>query len=306
MIGTMESDSFIRDRIRGWRRGVVMSSQENEKARRQQALEALERLGRECGRELESPSDAQVYRAWFGINFNLAHTRRMLASSDPVRLAAGDIRLATYGAGDLLWNYFSIRKIRWEGEKAAVAYLSIHDPAYLRDYQQFLAETDRHRKLALYEQLAARAAAPAGGLWEEGATAIQFQPQVDWNPGIVEEALSFWDELNGAACEMETETNGGTPATEVEEDEMLPEYDFSGGVRGKHHRAMQDGYTVVIERAGGNYSAYSSGLPGCVATGETREEALALWQEAMQRHLAGLAEDRLPKPPRLRKSDTSE
>lgn len=29
-------------------------------------------------------------------------------------------------------------------------------------------------------------------------------------------------------------------------------------------------FLVVIEKADGNYSAY---LPGCVATGETREEA---------------------------------
>ena len=28
-------------------------------------------------------------------------------------------------------------------------------------------------------------------------------------------------------------------------DEMRPEYDFSGGVRGKHHRAFQKGTNVV-------------------------------------------------------------
>jgi hypothetical protein len=32
-------------------------------------------------------------------------------------------------------------------------------------------------------------------------------------------------------------------------------------------------YAVVIEVAGANYSAYVPDLPGCVATGETREEA---------------------------------
>jgi hypothetical protein len=29
-------------------------------------------------------------------------------------------------------------------------------------------------------------------------------------------------------------------------DEMRPEYDFSGGVRGKHHRAYQKGSNVVL------------------------------------------------------------
>ncbi|MEB4592987.1 hypothetical protein VSS37_18550 [Candidatus Thiothrix sp. Deng01] len=28
-------------------------------------------------------------------------------------------------------------------------------------------------------------------------------------------------------------------------DEMRPEYDFSGGVRGKHHKAYQEGSNVV-------------------------------------------------------------
>jgi len=33
--------------------------------------------------------------------------------------------------------------------------------------------------------------------------------------------------------------------------DMLPEYDFTGGVRGKHYRAMQAGYTVTIHKADG-------------------------------------------------------
>jgi hypothetical protein len=34
-------------------------------------------------------------------------------------------------------------------------------------------------------------------------------------------------------------------------DEMLPEYDFSGGVRGKHYKAYRKGHTVVIHKANG-------------------------------------------------------
>lgn len=44
------------------------------------------------------------------------------------------------------------------------------------------------------------------------------------------------------------------PATEreqTEEDEMLPEYDFSGGVRGKHAQAYRQGHTVKIHRLDG-------------------------------------------------------
>ncbi len=55
-------------------------------------------------------------------------------------------------------------------------------------------------------------------------------------------------------------------------------------------------YLIVIERADGNYSAYSPDLPGCVATGETLEEVKRSMQEAIQMHIQGLMEDHLPVP----------
>ena len=55
-------------------------------------------------------------------------------------------------------------------------------------------------------------------------------------------------------------------------------------------------YAVVIERAGGNYSAYVPDLPGCVATGESVVTVEENIREAIRFHLAGLREDRLPIP----------
>ena len=53
---------------------------------------------------------------------------------------------------------------------------------------------------------------------------------------------------------------------------------------------------VVIEKADGNYSAYSPDLPGCVATGETRAEAEQNIHEAIQMHVQGLIADDLSVP----------
>jgi predicted RNase H-like HicB family nuclease len=55
-------------------------------------------------------------------------------------------------------------------------------------------------------------------------------------------------------------------------------------------------FLIVIEKSNGNYSAYSPDLPGCAATGETREEAEKNMYKAIQMHVAGLIEDRLPIP----------
>ena len=55
-------------------------------------------------------------------------------------------------------------------------------------------------------------------------------------------------------------------------------------------------FLVVIEKTNANYSAYSPDLPGCVATGDTREEAEQNMHEAIQLHVKGLREDGLRVP----------
>lgn len=44
-------------------------------------------------------------------------------------------------------------------------------------------------------------------------------------------------------------------------------------------------FRIVIEKAGTNYSAYSPDLPGCVATGATREETEERMREAIEMHV---------------------
>ena len=55
-------------------------------------------------------------------------------------------------------------------------------------------------------------------------------------------------------------------------------------------------FLVVIEKAENNYSAYSPDLPGCVATGKTREETERNMHEAIEMHVHGLVEDGLQVP----------
>ena len=55
-------------------------------------------------------------------------------------------------------------------------------------------------------------------------------------------------------------------------------------------------YTVVYERAGGNYSAYVPDLPGCIACGDTLEETEQLIKEAIELYVEALREDDKPIP----------
>jgi len=55
-------------------------------------------------------------------------------------------------------------------------------------------------------------------------------------------------------------------------------------------------YLVVVEEGPTSYGAYVPDLPGCVAAGETKEEVLTLIREAIEFHLAGMAQDGEPIP----------
>ena len=55
-------------------------------------------------------------------------------------------------------------------------------------------------------------------------------------------------------------------------------------------------FLIVIEKAENNYSVYSPDLPGCVATGSTKEEAEKNMHEAILIHVEGMKEDNLPIP----------
>jgi predicted RNase H-like HicB family nuclease len=56
-------------------------------------------------------------------------------------------------------------------------------------------------------------------------------------------------------------------------------------------------YLVVVEQGPTSFGAYVPDLPGCVAAGETREEALELIREAIEFHIEGLRQEGQPVPP---------
>lgn len=56
-------------------------------------------------------------------------------------------------------------------------------------------------------------------------------------------------------------------------------------------------YLVVVEKGPTSYGAHVPDLPGCIAAGETKEEALALIREAIELHLEDLKNEGQPIPP---------
>ena len=57
-------------------------------------------------------------------------------------------------------------------------------------------------------------------------------------------------------------------------------------------------YMIVIEEGPTSFGAYVPDLPGCMAVGESSQEALQLIQEAIEFHIEGLKEEgqRIPMP----------
>ena len=140
--------------------------------------------------------DEEVYATWFSVNYNVLQTRRMAVADDPVYRTAVDYRLL-YTLADLWLSYFRVRRLVWDGEKAAVRYFTQHDPTYLALFRTCLSEPDMQRKLNMYEELARLTLIPVGGLWPAGATGIQVEAPSNGAPvsPVVTDALAFWEHL---------------------------------------------------------------------------------------------------------------
>lgn len=55
-------------------------------------------------------------------------------------------------------------------------------------------------------------------------------------------------------------------------------------------------YLVVVEEGPASFGAYVPDLPGCIAAGATRLEALALIRDAIELHIEGLKQSGQPVP----------
>ncbi len=56
-------------------------------------------------------------------------------------------------------------------------------------------------------------------------------------------------------------------------------------------------HTVIIEQGESSWGVYVPDLPGCIAAGETREEAVELIREAIELHIEALVAQGEPVPP---------
>ena len=70
--------------------------------------------------------------------------------------------------------------------------------------------------------------------------------------------------------------------------EMLPEYDFSDGVRGKHYQAYRRGYQVIIHKADGTTEVRDFALPEGAVVLDPDVRAYFPDSEAVNRTLRGL------------------
>ena len=57
-------------------------------------------------------------------------------------------------------------------------------------------------------------------------------------------------------------------------------------------------YLVIVEKGDSSFGAYVPDLPGCVAIGETKDEAMHLIREAIELHIESLREnvEHVPEP----------
>ncbi len=143
---------------------------------------------------LVPPGDNEIYRTWFRINYNVTQTHRMLHAADPWYHQAVDFRLL-YSLPEVVIGYLKVRGLPWHGEKWALRFLHTNVPHFLDLFQRCIATTDRAAKFVLYEQMAAHALEPVGGMWPSSATAVDFADDASAQPGNIAAALQWWQQL---------------------------------------------------------------------------------------------------------------
>ncbi len=84
-----------------------------------------------------------------------------------------------------------------------------------------------------------------------------------------------------------------------ENDEMLPEYDFRGGVRGKHYEAYRRGHTLTIHTTDGTTDVRHFKLEEGAVMLEPDVQAYFPDSEAVNKALRGLI-TLLPRKPKTR------
>ena len=132
-------------------------------------------------------------RAVHGIHYNYQQNKRYLECDDPAYQLVLDFRLH-YSLTQVLWDYFIVRRIPWQGEKKAFAYWREHDPKYLALFEAYHATTNRHEKFAIYTEMAEQTLKPLGGMWP--AQAVNVALDVDeFDLDDVEKAIRFWQSL---------------------------------------------------------------------------------------------------------------
>ena len=144
------------------------------------------------GRLPTKQQDSDLYTAWFWQSFGLLHLERMAYSQDLNYLSAVDMMLTACLSGT--WqSYFDIRKMAWEGEKAAIQYWLEHDPEYLHAVRKCIESVNRKEKLAVYRDLVEQTIAPIDKVLTKGETAAilaNSNSTVD-----LQQTLQYWQSL---------------------------------------------------------------------------------------------------------------
>ena len=145
--------------------------------------------------KLTTPSPAEAFGSWRHAQYNVRQTRRYLLSPDPDARLAVEARLL-YSFHFLLIHYFTVRGMRWRGDKEALRYWRTHEPALLHEWQAGLREPDLGRQVARYEAMHDRVYAPLGGLAPGDLDLVQSADHLAGDDAP-DRALQAWSELLG-------------------------------------------------------------------------------------------------------------
>ncbi|MFA5000751.1 MAG: hypothetical protein WC531_00780 [Candidatus Paceibacterota bacterium] len=125
------------------------------------------------------------------VNYGFICNQRYYQSQDDLYLKALDIKLL-YSVVELVTAYFTFRQMPWRGEKQAISYIETNDPAFYRQFQNFLASKDIDERMRFYGKLFNIALPESLNRWDNNI--VIGEPHDGSSEGR-EMAKIFWQEL---------------------------------------------------------------------------------------------------------------
>ncbi len=133
------------------------------------------------------------FSSWQMANYNLIRNRRYFKANKADYSDALELCLS-YSVIQLITTYFALRNVPWRGEKNAIKYLKMNDPAYWELAEKYFAAGNLKERMTAYEAMTPKTFTSDYRTWTEREVVAVAKKESD-SLKRQKELADYWREL---------------------------------------------------------------------------------------------------------------